>query len=52
MRNVILADKQDITRAGLMYVLAGFTGVMTQYADDKDHLIQCLVEKPQSVVVQ
>jgi DNA-binding NarL/FixJ family response regulator len=51
MRNVILADKQDITRAGLMYVLAGFTGIETQYADDKNHLIQCLVDNPQSIVV-
>lgn len=51
MRNVILADKQDITRAGLMYVLAGFTNTEAQYAEDKDHLIQCLVEQPQSIVV-
>lgn len=51
MRNVILADKQDITRAGLMYVLAGFAGIETQYADDKNHLIQCLVDNPQSIVV-
>lgn len=51
MKNVILADKQDITRAGLMYVLAGFAGIETQYADDKNHLIQCLVDNPQSIVV-
>ncbi len=51
MRNVILADKQDITRAGLMYVLAGFPEIETQYADDKNILIHYLAENPQSIVI-
>lgn len=46
-----MADKQDITRAGLMYVLDDFTGVETQYADNKDYLMQSLMGKTQSVVV-
>lgn len=46
-----MADKQDITRAGLMYVLADFTGVETQYADNKGYLMQSLMGKTQSVVV-
>ena len=50
-RNVILADRQDITRAGLMYVLAGFADVDITYADDKAALIQALAEKPEGVVI-
>lgn len=41
-RNVILADRQDITRAGLMYVLAGFADVDITYADDKAALIHII----------
>lgn len=51
MRCVILADKQDISRAGLMYVLAGFSDVEVQYADDKQILTRCLFGKPESIVI-
>ncbi len=50
-RNVLLADRQDITRAGLMYVLSGMAEVCTACADDKAGLMRCLAEKPDSIVV-
>ena len=31
---ILLADKQDITRAGLVYVLSDFNGVTTKYVED------------------
>lgn len=48
---VCLADNQDITRAGLMYVLSAMDGVEFRRATDKTELILQLKEHPDSVVV-
>lgn len=49
--NIILADNQDITRAGMLYVCsqAGYTDL--QRVEDKASLMERLREQPQSVVV-
>ena len=39
---ILLADKQDITRAGLVYVLSDFNGVTTKYVEDKSELLLAL----------
>lgn len=49
--NIILADPQDITRAGMMYVLSNMDGMDFRQAEDKTELILQLSEKPDSVVV-
>lgn len=50
-RNVLLADRQDITRAGLMFLLQALHDVHTQQTDDKASLMQALLQQPDSVVV-
>ena len=49
--NMILADPQDITRAGLMYVVSGIAGHDYREAQDKTELLLQLAEAPESVVV-
>lgn len=49
--NVILADNQDITRAGLMYVCSLMEAATFKYAADKVELIEQLKKKGDSVVV-
>lgn len=49
--NVILADNQDITRAGFQYILQGFQYSNCHVATDKAGLIELLKEHPLSVVV-
>lgn len=46
-----LADPQDITRAGLMYVLSQMEGTETVPAEDKTELIEHLKQHPDAVVV-
>ena len=48
---VLLADKQDITRAGLIYVLQGFEDVEWKYVEDKAELMLSLKEDDDAVVV-
>lgn len=48
---ILLADKQDITRAGLMYILDSITGTEYHYTEDKNELIASLKETPDCVVV-
>jgi len=52
-RNIILADRQDISRAGLMYVIEyncpDTTGC--QYVEDKASLLAALRANPRSVVI-
>lgn len=48
---ILLADKQDITRAGLMYVLGGFEAVTTKYIEDKSELLLALQDDSNRVVV-
>ena len=49
--NVILADRQDITRAGLMYIVQGMDGCECKYAEDKADLVEFLKAMPDSLVI-
>ena len=42
MQHIIIADNQDITRAGLLYVLSHMEDVSCQVAGDKSELIHQL----------
>lgn len=41
---ILLADKQDITRAGLTYVIEKMEGLETKYVEDKTELMLALRE--------
>ncbi|MBO4315499.1 MAG: response regulator transcription factor [Prevotella sp.] len=47
---IYLADNQDITRAGLMYIIQG-EGLEYQYTSDKVELIECLKDDIQATVI-
>lgn len=47
---IVLADNQDITRAGLMYVCEGL-GATCRQAPDKTEMIEQLKGQPDSVVI-
>ena len=49
--NILLADKQDISRAGLMYILGLIGNVTYKYVEDKTELVEQLKHNPTSVVV-
>lgn len=49
--NVFLADKQDITRAGMMYILSEMKDVTFKSVDDKAELIEQLKGDPAGCVV-
>lgn len=49
--NILLADKQDITRLGLMYLLAETDGATFKYTEDKPELIHQLKLAPESIVI-
>lgn len=49
--NIILADRQDITRAGLMYIIGLRKGDEFKYVEDKAGLIENLKTCPHSVVI-
>lgn len=48
---ILLADKQDITRAGLTYVIEKMEGLETKYVEDKADLLLALRENEDTVVV-
>ena len=48
---IILADRQDITRAGLIYVLQGIEGTEWKYTEDKAELMLALKADDDAVVV-
>ena len=48
---VYLADHQDITRAGMMYILSGMNDVDFRQTEDKTELIFQLKEHPDSIVI-
>lgn len=48
---ILLADRQDITRAGLIYILQGFEGVEWKYIVDKAELMLALKEDDDTVVI-
>lgn len=49
--NIILADRQDITRAGLMYIIGRVGDARCAYAESKATLIEALSKEPHSVVI-
>ena len=51
MRNIIIADNQDITRAGITYLLSQIEGCSCQMVTDKSGLIAQLKEQPESVII-
>lgn len=48
---VFLADRQDISRAGLMYIISQIDSAEYKYTEDKTELIECLKKEPRSVVI-
>lgn len=49
--NIILADNQDITRAGLMYICGSIETAVYKYAVDKTELIEQLKQHGDAVVI-
>lgn len=49
--NIIIADNQDITRAGLLYVVSKMKDATCQIATDKIEMAYQLGENPQSIVI-
>lgn len=48
---ILLADKQDITRAGLSYVISKMEGLETRTIEDKADLMLALKENEDTVVI-
>lgn len=48
---ILLADKQDITRAGLTFVIEKMEGLDTKYVEDKTELMLALRENEDTVVI-
>ena len=48
---ILLADKQDITRAGLEFVISKMEGLETKFVEDKAELMLALRENEDTVVV-
>ena len=51
MKNIIIADNQDITRAGIAYVLSKRDNISNQVARNKSELILLLNDCPEAVVI-
>jgi len=51
MQNIIIADNQDITRAGMAYVLSKMGNVSCQVASNKSELIPLLNDCPDAVLI-
>ena len=51
MQNIIIADNQDITRAGLAYVLSKMENVSYQVVSNKSELILLLNDCPDAVLI-
>ena len=48
---ILLADRQDITRAGMIYILQGIEGMEWKYTEDKAELMLALKDNDDTVVV-
>ena len=48
---ILLADKQDITRAGFTYVIEKMEGLETKFVEDKAELMLALKENEDTVVI-
>ena len=51
MQNIIVADNQDITRAGMVYVLSKMKGISCDIAGSKAELIRLLSGCPEAIVI-
>lgn len=51
MKNIIIADNQDITQAGMAYVLSKRDNISFQVARNKSELILLLNDCPEAVVI-
>ena len=51
MKNIIIADNQDITQAGMAYVLSKRDKISCRVARDKSELILLLNDCPEAVVI-
>ena len=51
MKNIIIADNQDITQAGMAYVLSKRENISCRVARDKSELILLLNDCPEAVVI-
>lgn len=51
MKNIIIADNQDITQAGMAYVLSKRDNISCRVARDKSELILLLNDCPEAVVI-
>ena len=51
LMKILLADKQDITRAGLTYVIEKMEGLETKFVEDKAELMLALKENEDTVVI-
>ena len=51
MQTIVLADNQDITRAGLMYLCSQMEDTACRTAEDKAGMIELLKNAPKAVVV-
>ena len=51
MKNIIIADNQDITQAGMAYVLSKRDNISYRVARDKSELILLLNDCPEAVVI-
>lgn len=51
MQNIIVADNQDITRAGMIYVLSKMKGISFDIAGSKAELIRLLSGSPEAIVI-
>ena len=48
---LLLADRQDITRAGLSYVIEKMEGLESKYVEDKAELMLALKDNEDTVVI-
>ena len=48
---ILLADRQDITRAGLSYVIEKMEGLESKYVEDKAELMLALKDNEDTVVI-
>ena len=48
---IFLADKQDITRAGLSYIISDIPESVTQFTEDKSELLEALKQEEDAVVI-
>ena len=51
MKNIIIADNQDITQAGIAYVLSKRDNISCRVARDKSELLLLLNDCPEAVVI-